>query len=142
MSKQEFLKKLEQELELELPLKKVKEHIRYYNEFIDGEVRTGKSEEEVLEELGDPRLIAKNIISVSLENDLQYDDFHQSTNDQNTNKKTHQTVLETFKLFIIVFIIIAAVVLLILGVIYIIIPIAIIAAIVFGIMSLFGKKME
>lgn len=40
---------------------KVQENVAYYNEYIDGEVRKGRSEAEVVEELGDPWAIAKTI---------------------------------------------------------------------------------
>lgn len=40
------------------------EQISFYNEYIDVEKRKGRKEEEVLEELGDPKLIAKTIIQV------------------------------------------------------------------------------
>ena len=36
--------------------------IQYYQGYIDGEMRKGKTEEEILDELGDPMLIAKTIL--------------------------------------------------------------------------------
>lgn len=36
-------------------------HIRYYEDYIAQEVASGRSEEEILSELGDPRLIARTI---------------------------------------------------------------------------------
>lgn len=44
---------------------KVAENVRYYREYIDMEIRKGRSEEEVLESLGDPRLLAKSIIEAN-----------------------------------------------------------------------------
>ncbi len=41
------------------------ENMRYYEEYIHSQVRSGKTEQEVLNELGDPRLIAKTIIDTS-----------------------------------------------------------------------------
>lgn len=40
------------------------EQISFYNEYIDSEKRKGRAEEEILEELGDPKLLAKTIIQV------------------------------------------------------------------------------
>ena len=43
----------------------IEENIRYYEEYIRGEVLKGSSEEAVTEAIGDPRLIAKTIIEAS-----------------------------------------------------------------------------
>ena len=40
----------------------VAEHVRYYREYIDSEIRRGKTEAEVLAQLGDPRLLARSIV--------------------------------------------------------------------------------
>ena len=39
----------------------VNENVSYYEEYIATQVRTGRTEEEVIEELGDPRLLARSI---------------------------------------------------------------------------------
>ena len=62
MSKREFLSKLEEALVYEMPPRAVTENLRYYSSYIDSEKGKGRSEEEVLDELGDPRLIARTII--------------------------------------------------------------------------------
>ncbi len=41
----------------------VNETIDYYQNYIETAIRQGRSEEEVMEELGDPRLIAKSILA-------------------------------------------------------------------------------
>ena len=38
------------------------ENLEYYEDYINTEIRKGRSEEEVLSELGDPRLIARTIV--------------------------------------------------------------------------------
>lgn len=43
----------------------VAENVRYYQDYIDTEIRKGKSESEVLTGLGDPRLLAKSIIEAN-----------------------------------------------------------------------------
>lgn len=43
----------------------VAENVRYYQDYIDTEIRKGKSESEVLMGLGDPRLLAKSIIEAN-----------------------------------------------------------------------------
>lgn len=65
MSRQEFLQRLRDTLTGEVPGGVVEENIRYYEEYIRGEVLKGSSEEAVTEAIGDPRLIAKTIIEAS-----------------------------------------------------------------------------
>lgn len=65
MSRQEFLQRLRDTLTGEVPGSVVEENIRYYEEYIRGEVLKGSSEEAVTEAIGDPRLIAKTIIEAS-----------------------------------------------------------------------------
>lgn len=43
----------------------VAENVRYYQDYIDTEIRKGRSEEDVLSGLGDPRLLAKSIIEAN-----------------------------------------------------------------------------
>lgn len=62
MDRQAFLNTLRQTLAGEVSADTVNENINYYNEYIVTEIRKGRTEEEVLQSLGDPRLIAKTII--------------------------------------------------------------------------------
>lgn len=43
----------------------IEDNVRYYEDYIDMEIRKGKPEEKVLQELGSPRLIAKTIIETN-----------------------------------------------------------------------------
>lgn len=81
MSKREFLKQLESKLREALPANAVEEHIHYYNDYIINASREGKTEEEVIEELGDPILIARTILetnphSYTEEDVTEFDDNH------------------------------------------------------------------
>jgi len=60
MNKKEFLDILRQSLEGEVDNNTIENNIRYYSEYISS--YGNKSEEEVIDDLGDPRLIAKTII--------------------------------------------------------------------------------
>ena len=62
MSKEEFLTQLSQALRGELGNETAYGHVSYYSDYIDKEVKKGKSEAEVIEQLGNPRLIARSII--------------------------------------------------------------------------------
>ncbi len=65
MTKFEFADILRSTLSVKLSSSEVEEHVRYYNEYIDGRIRMGESEEDVLASLGDPRLLARTIIDTS-----------------------------------------------------------------------------
>lgn len=64
MNKYEFTENLRKTLTGKIDGMELEDNIRYYEDYIDGEIKKGKPEEQVLQELGDPRLIAKNIASV------------------------------------------------------------------------------
>lgn len=61
MTKHEFLEKLRLALSGRVTSEVVADNINYYEDYINTEIRKGKSEEEVLAALGDPRLIARTI---------------------------------------------------------------------------------
>lgn len=64
MTKQEFLETLGKILNRELSEKEAAENLHYYEQYIVQQMGSGKTEEEVLRELGDPRLIARTILQV------------------------------------------------------------------------------
>ena len=64
MSKQEFLDGLRRSLAGNLETHEVNEHIQYYSDYIDSQIRRGVLEEEVMASLGEPRLIAKTLIGM------------------------------------------------------------------------------
>ena len=57
----EFLEKLKQNLSGRVDGTTLQETISYYQEYFEIQMRSGKSEQEILEQLGDPRLLAKTI---------------------------------------------------------------------------------
>lgn len=61
MTKQEFLEQLRMALGSRVNSSVVNENITYYEEYIATQVRAGRSEESVIEELGEPRLLARSI---------------------------------------------------------------------------------
>lgn len=65
MNKNEFIKNLEEELSLSFNKTEINKQLDYYSNYIDDEIKNGKTEEEVLLELGDPRLIVKTLKTVS-----------------------------------------------------------------------------
>lgn len=91
MDKNEFIDKLQRALAGGLNSSLVAENVRYYQEYIDSEVRKGKSEDEVMASLGDPRLLAKSIIEAnkragtSYGSNREYDE-EMSADTQETNR--------------------------------------------------------
>lgn len=65
MNRIEFIEKLQRALAGGLNSSQVADNVRFYQDYIDGEIRKGKSEAEVLSMLGDPRLLAKSIIEAN-----------------------------------------------------------------------------
>lgn len=65
MNKREFIERLSMALNGRIAPNLVAENVNYYEDYINMEIRKGRSENEVLQMLGDPRLIAKTIIATS-----------------------------------------------------------------------------
>ena len=61
MKKQEFLDSLRTALSSRVGAGTVAENVNYYEDYINTQIRMGKSEEEVVDSLGDPRLLARSI---------------------------------------------------------------------------------
>lgn len=77
MDKNEFIEKLQRALAGGLNSSLVAENVKYYQEYIDSEVRKGKSEDEVMALLGDPRLLAKSIIEANKRAGTSYGSNHE-----------------------------------------------------------------
>ena len=88
MSREEFLKILRESLSMSLENDAINEQLDYYDRYISDEVEKGRTEKEVIEELGDPRLIAKTIKTVSKTDDLKTDD--ESAYNQNNERNNTQ----------------------------------------------------
>lgn len=62
MTKYEFLEKMRHALANDLSGPIIQENVNYYDSYINDEVQQGRSEEAVIDELGDPWAIARTII--------------------------------------------------------------------------------
>ena len=65
LNRTEFINILRRCLTNQLSPEEVNEHVAYYEEYIDMQIKKGMSEEEVLGRLGDPRLLAKSILTAN-----------------------------------------------------------------------------
>ncbi len=62
MTRAEFIEELRKTLSGNMNESEVQNHVNYYNAYINEEISKGKTEAEVLEELGSPFAIAKTIL--------------------------------------------------------------------------------
>ena len=69
MNRTEFLETLRTQLSGQMQEGRVAAHVRYYRDYMEAEMRKGRSEEEVLTELGDPRLIARTLLDTDPQSD-------------------------------------------------------------------------
>ena len=69
MARDDFLRELRTALQGRIAQGKVNEQLQYYENYIIEESRKGRTEDQILKELGNPRLIAKTIINTSGDND-------------------------------------------------------------------------
>lgn len=74
MNKKEFIDRLRTALTGRIASDAVQEHVLYYEEYINTQIRMGRGENEVLSALGNPRLIAKTIIETSGQGETGYAD--------------------------------------------------------------------
>lgn len=82
MNKNEFLNILRQSLEGEVDNSVIEQSLKFYNEYISS--HSDKSEDEILEELGNPRLIAKTIIETENAS-KQSESMKWNNNDENNS---------------------------------------------------------
>lgn len=96
MGKREFIDRLRNALNGRVTPSLVMENLNFYEDYINMEVRKGRSEEEVLAALGDPRLIARTIIETNGDEDVfqgqgaesaSYGDYRQSGREQYVNAR-------------------------------------------------------
>ncbi len=93
MNRYEFIERLRAALAGKATQSSINENIRYYEEYLDTEIRKGRSEEEVLRSLGDPRLLAKSIVEANRQagNAPGYGEAYQDTIDYDENGKKMST---------------------------------------------------
>ncbi len=65
MTKEDFLIELRKALSGSVSADVINDNLNFYENFINTEIRKGRTESEVLEELGNPRLLAKTVIDTA-----------------------------------------------------------------------------
>lgn len=152
MNKAEFIEKLQRALAGGLNSSQVADNVRYYQEYIDSEVRKGRSEEEVLAQLGDPRLLAKSIIEAnkhagtSYGSNREYDEEvaenRQSYNAEDEKPHVRNIMLPGWLVMLIATVIVIVVIGLVTSLLYLFAPVIIVVLIVVLIVKVFQSNLR
>lgn len=94
MTKQDFIDRLRAALNGKVSPGLVTENVNYYEDYINTEIRKGRTEAEVLQSLGDPRLIARTIIETNTKSgqDEEQSSDYRDTGYRNAGQQTGQKV--------------------------------------------------
>lgn len=65
MTREEFLRGLEEALTGEVPVPVIRENLNYYGSYISQEMAKGRTMDEIVAEIGEPRIVARTIIDSS-----------------------------------------------------------------------------
>ena len=96
MTRTEFMEALQRALSGTLGSSTVNGHMSYYQEYFDSQIGMGKSEEEIVAELGNPRLLAKTIIEAAKREGMgagmpEYDEVYEDgTTDEGGRPKQYR----------------------------------------------------
>lgn len=117
MTKVEFLEKLRIELSSGVSPQVLQDNLSYYSQYIDDEVSKGRSEKEVLDELGDPWILAKTIVDAQTEevvDDVIYDSdgqTYRSSDASDTQSNIHIWNLDSWwKKLLLILVVVAVIV--------------------------------
>ena len=157
MSKTEFLDILYNQLSGRMPEGNVAAHVQYYRNYIEDEQQKGRTETDILNDLGDPRLIARTLLDTEVgagnpqngstysaiynEADSYYNKYDSSDSARGHVKKhSFKLDLSTWYGKVAVILIAAVVLLLLVTILGVLIPVVIVAGVIMYIVSQFHKQ--
>ena len=157
MSKTEFLDILYNQLSGQMPEGSVAAHVQYYRNYIEDEQQKGRTETDILNDLGDPRLIARTLLDTEVgagnpqngstysaiynEADSDYNEYDSSDSARGHVKKhSFKLDLSTWYGKVAVILIAGVVLLLLVTILGILIPVVIVAGVIMYIVSQFRKQ--
>ena len=157
MSKTEFLDILYNQLSGQMPEGSVAAHVQYYRNYIEDEQQKGRTETDILNDLGDPRLIVRTLLDTEVgagnpqngstysaiynEADSDYNEYDSSDSARGHVKKhSFKLDLSTWYGKVAVILIAAVVLLLLVTILGILIPVVIVAGVIMYIVSQFRKR--
>lgn len=157
MSKTEFLDILYNQLSGQMPEGSVAAHVQYYRNYIEDEQQKGRTETDILNDLGDPRLIARTLLDTEVgagnpqngstysaiynEADSYYNKYDSSDSARGHVKKhSFKLDLSTWYGKVAVILIAAVVLLLLVTILGVLIPVMIVAGVIMYIVSQLRKR--
>ena len=157
MSKTEFLDILYNQLSGQMPEGSVAAHVQYYRNYIEDEQQKGHTETDILNDLGDPRLIARTLLDTEVgagnpqngstysaiynEADSYYNKYDSSDSARGHVKKhSFKLDLSTWYGKVAVILIAAVVLLLLVTILGVLIPVMIVAGVIMYIVSQLRKQ--
>lgn len=148
MNRSEFLQELTKALRNDLSESFVQENVNFYNNYISEEARKGRAESEILDELGDPWIIARTAIEAA-ENRGQgyaYETSELGSKSQQKNEKAPvnmfglDTVWKKILVLVVIGVILISFLGIVSGIVRLIAPIAIPIILVTIIIKMFKKR--
>ena len=141
MTEKEFLDTLYEQLSDQIPDSKASAHTQYYQDYIRNEIRNGKKEQDVLQSLGDPRLIAKTLIDTGAEPDSRFESSQEEVyhSSQSKHRRYRLDLSTWYGKLIVILAAVAVLVLLFLAVSFML-PVILITGAVFFLISWFRKR--
>ena len=146
MYRAEFLDILKTQLSGQMHEGKVGAHLRYYEDYIQSKVRAGTPEEEVIAQLGDPRLIAKTLLDTDTGEEVYEESRSYSESDAgnygNQEEKTWKKKLDLSTWYgkLIVIAAAAVVIFLLISVLAAVLPFLIVLAVILYLISRWRKR--
>ena len=124
MTQSKFLQELRRALGGKLPAGQVQENITYYENYIKEEIRNGRQEKEVLDELGDPWILAKTLTDIGGSSSGNYMNA-QDSSDESGEKKNISDTMKKIMAVVGIILIILVIIMVVRGLMKFIMPIAI-----------------
>lgn len=146
MYRAEFLDILKTQLSGQMHEGKIGAHLRYYEDYIQSKVRAGTPEEEVIAQLGDPRLIAKTLLDTDTGEEVYEESRSYSESDAgnygNQEEKTWKKKLDLSTWYgkLIVIAAAAVVIFLLISVLAAVLPFLIVLAVILYLISRCRKR--
>ena len=142
MNKQQFLDDLRRCLKGKIDDRELESNISYYSSYIDSQMAEGRTEREVLDELGSPRLIAKTIIQTyQMKDDPIRRQFRNRTYTETDEEEGFMEKLRKILILVCVVLVVLVVISVLFKVISFLIPLIAIILVVVLIMRMLDKKL-
>ena len=149
MNKKEFLDILYEQLSGQMPEGNIAAHVQYYRNYIEEQQRTGRTESDILNELGDPRLIARTLLDTETEGSgsgrspyaKTVSDYQQSNSDTGTVRHhSFKIDLSTWHGKLAVILIAAVVLILLFTVLSVLIPVMLVTGVILYLLRMFKNN--